>query len=121
MPHVTGRILGCSQRQDQPPVLGQSIEPRLRRLRGAGADIDDVGAAEQNARTVAVHDTDIARSSEICSEPRRQPGIEFDRRYPPLATNQSMQYRRVVADLRTYMHDVLTQSRRSTRDQRRMQ
>ena len=121
MPHVTGRKLGCSQRQDQPPVLGQSFEPRLRRLRGAGADIDDVSTVERDACTVAVHDPDVAHSGKICGEPRRQPGIEFDRRYSPLATDQSMQYRRIVADPRTDMHDVLTQSRRSTRNQRRMQ
>ena len=121
MPHITGRKLGCSQWQDQPPVLGQSIEPRLRGLRGASTDIDDVSTVERNSSAVAVHDADIAHSRKICGEPGGQPGIEFDRRYSSLATDQSMQYSRVVADPRTDMREVFAHSRRSTRDQRRMQ
>src|SRR5262249_13433846 len=101
---ITSWKLSCSQRQDQPPALSQSVEPRLRRLRGAGTDINDVSAVEQNACTVALRHVDVAHSRNICGEPPRQPGIEFNRRDPPLTTDQSLRYRRVTADPCTDMN-----------------
>jgi hypothetical protein len=46
----------------------------------------------------------------VFREARGHAGFDFDRRYPAMATNKSMQYCRVIADLGIDMHHVLARS-----------
>src|SRR5262249_39494192 len=72
---------------------------------------------KRDACTVALHNGYIGCPSEICGEPLGQFRIEFDRRYPTAATDQSVQYRSVIAYSCTDMHGMLARLRRGTCDQ----
>src|SRR6516165_2463218 len=109
------------QRQDQPAAIVEPVEPDVARLGRAGVHVDYIGRIELDLRAVALQAAHIGVPGEIRRKAHGEAAIEFDRRDPAALAHDVREDRRVVADPRADVHDVLARLRRRRRNQHRVQ
>jgi hypothetical protein len=118
MSDVRVRKTACGERENEPPAIGEPVEPNVGRPGRAGIDQDDVGRRKPDPRPVALHDPDIGLPGEVRREPVGQHRVQFDRRDAAGTADQPGQDRRVIADPSADMHGMLAGPRRGVGDQR---
>jgi hypothetical protein len=109
-------MLSC-KRENQPPPIRQSIQPRFRWLRRTGVHVNDVGGIELHRCAVTVKNFNITSSAQVGARTLYQVRLKLNSSNATGGAHQVRENRCVIASTSSNVHNVLSRLRHSRREQ----